>query len=499
MSEDIFVGIDCGTQSTKVIAYNPKSKQILAESSAKHDLISKDDGSREQDAKWWINALQECFIQIPGPIKLKAKAIGVSGQQHGFVPLDKSGNVLHPAKLWCDTSTSTDCTEIHQKVDISDAEFISRFGNLILPGYTASKIRWLKKYQPKLYNQLDCILLPHDYINFYLTGNKVMEYGDASGTGFLNIHTKTWATEILNAIDPERDLRLCLPKLINAQEKAGHLLPEIASILGLPPGILVSSGGGDNMMGAIGTGTVQEGSLTMSLGTSGTLYGYSKTPVIDDEGNLAAFCSSTGGYLPLLCTMNCTVATEEFRSLFNISLKEMDELAIQAPIGSEGVVVLPFFNGERTPNLPNGRACILGLTQTNHNKKNLMRASMESAIFALKTGLESFRKLGFQVSRINLIGGGANSPLWRQMVADVMEVPVALIENAEAAAVGAALQALWCYQIENGQNSQIEKLCEEHVKVKSNLIMPNKSSRHHYVQAFQEYQKYLNALAPLFK
>jgi xylulokinase len=186
----------------------------------------------------------------------------------------------------------------------------------------------------------------------------------------------------------------------------------------------VSAGGGDNMMGAIGTGAVQDGFLTMSLGTSGTLYGYSDSPVVDPAGNLAAFCSSTGGWLPLLCTMNCTVASEQLRELLGMDLAAFNAAANAAPIGSEGVVVLPFFNGERIPNLPNGRASLNGLTAANFKPQNIARAAMEAAIFGMRVGLDSFKALGYQAREIRLIGGGSKSPLWRTIAANVTGLPV---------------------------------------------------------------------------
>ena len=194
------------------------------------------------------------------------------------------------------------------------------------------------------------------------------------------------------------------------------------------------------MMGAVGTGTVADGFLTMSMGTSGTLYGYSDKPIADPANGLSGFCSSTGGWLPLLCTMNCTVATEFVRGLFQMDVKELDGEAAKAPCGSEGVLVMPFFNGERTPNLPNGRASITGLTSANTNRANIARASLESAVFAMRGGLDAFRKLGFQPKEIRLIGGGSKSPLWRQIAADIMNLPIRVPALDEAAALGGAVQ-----------------------------------------------------------
>ncbi len=493
------IGIDNGTQSTKVIFYDFESKTIVASASAAHKLISSNDGTSEQKAEWWIEALENSFSKIDPSIKKTAIAVGVSGQQHGFVPLDKDGNVLYNVKLWCDTSTEDECNEIEDSYGNGE-NLLSEVGNRILPGYTASKILWLKKNHPNLYKKMKHILLPHDYINFYLTGKYSMEYGDASGTGLLNIHNRKWDKDVINALDSERNLTECLPSLIEAHESAGTVSSEASSIFGIPEGIIVSSGGGDNMMGAIGTGATDIGVITMSLGTSGTIYGYSDKPVIDNNGNLAAFCSSNGGYLPLLCTMNCTVATEQIRSLFDLGVKEFDEIAAKAPAGSGGVITLPFFTGERTPNLPNGKGCIVGMDMTNTNKENIFRSSMESAIFGIRLGLESFRNLGFKVKEVRLIGGGANSSVWRQIASDILNLPVVVPVQEEAAALGAAIQALWAKDNEEKKVSDINYLIKEHVSLNSNKsCIPDPESVKIYNEVYKTYNKYVEALTGIFK
>ena len=303
------VGIDLGTQSLKVVFYDFKAREIVASESAALDLYQNDNGAAEQQAHWWLNALTEVMAKIDTNIRNSAVAVGVSGQQHGFVPLGKTGEVLAPVKLWCDTSTVAECDQITSAYG-GPQKCLDEVGNLVLPGYTASKVRWFSNEGGSLYDQLDCIMLPHDYLNYYLTGERCMEAGDASGTGFLNIRDRTWSQEMLSAIDPDRDLSECLPPIRTEAGIMGYIQAEASRKTGLPEGIPVSTGGGDNMMGAIGTGNVSPGKVTMSLGTSGTVYAYSDKPVIDPRGEIAAFCSSTGGWLPLMCTMNCTVTTE---------------------------------------------------------------------------------------------------------------------------------------------------------------------------------------------
>jgi xylulokinase len=493
------IGIDNGTQSTKVVFYDFENKTIIASASAPHDLISANDGTSEQKAEWWIDALEKCFSQIDPGIKKTAVAIGVSGQQHGFVPIDKDGNVLYNVKLWCDTSTAAECDEIENNYGDSE-KLLKEVGNRILPGYTASKILWMKKNYPELYNKMEHILLPHDYINFYLTGKYTMEYGDASGTGLLHIQKRDWDKDVLQALDNERDLSDCLPSLIEAYDASGTVTQQVSSRLGIPEGIIVSSGGGDNMMGAIGTGATDVGVITMSLGTSGTIYGFSDKPIIDKEGNLAAFCSSTGGWLPLLCTMNCTVATEQMRNLFEYGVKEFDEIASNAPAGSEGIITLPFFNGERTPNLPNGKGCIVGMDMTNTKKENIFRSSLESAIYGMRLGLDSFRNLGFEVKEVRLIGGGAKSDLWRQIASDILNLPVVVPVKEEAAALGGSIQALWSLDHSKGRVSDINYLIDTHVELNSGkACTPNLKNVAVYDEVYKKYNKYVESLTEIFK
>jgi xylulokinase len=371
---------------------------------------------------------------------------------------------------------------------------LDRLGNLILPGYTASKIRWLKKNRPKLYAKLDCILLPHDYINFYLTGERCMEMGDASGTGFLDVRERRWSSELLAAIDSERNLAECLPPVRTANEPIGNVLEDIAEELDLPKGIPVSIGGGDNMMGAIGTGNVTQGQMTMSLGTSGTVYSYSDSPVVDPKGNIAAFCSSTGGWMPLLCTMNCTVTTELMRGLFGTNIASFEAQISAAPRGSDGVLTLPFFNGERTPNLPNAKGCIVGLDSQNMNESNLLRSAVEGATYALKFGFDELAGLGVEGREIVLTGGGAGSAKWRQLVADICAVPVTVLNQEEGAAFGAALQAL-----ELVDGGQIQELASDHLtRDEERSCEPRPAAVKFYNDAYSEYQAAVHSAATLY-
>ena len=490
------VGIDLGTQSLKTLFYDFAAGEVVASESAALDLYRDEEGAAEQRAQWWLNALHEALGRIDPAIRASAVALGVSGQQHGFVPLSKSGEVLAPVKLWCDTSTVAECEAIMQAYG-GPQRCLEEVGNLVLPGYTASKIRWFRTAHPRLYEQLDCILLPHDYLNYYLTGERCMEAGDASGTGFLDIRRREWSRGMLAAIDPDRDLAECLPPLSIAARMIGRVRPEVARRTGLPEGLPVATGGGDNMMGAVGTGNVAPGRITMSLGTSGTVYACTDQPVIDPAGEIAGFCSSTGGWLPLVCTMNCTVTTGLVRRLLDEDLAGFEARISSAPPGAGGVVTLPFFDGERTPNLPAAKASIMGLDSLNTRPENLLRSAVEGATFALRYGLDRLAELGVEVSGITLTGGGAGSATWRQIVADVCDAPVTVLRQDDGASFGAALQALWT--LEGGAPEDLPGLVANHLQPNPALCCePDPSAVRCYRGAYGRYQECVAAIRPLY-
>ncbi|GAB3344099.1 xylulokinase [Marilutibacter aestuarii] len=489
-------GIDAGTQSLKVVVYDPAARALVATASEPLDLASGEDGSREQQPADWVAAMHACFDRIDPAVRARIATLAVSGQQHGFVPLDAAGEVLAPAKLWCDTSTSAECSRIMDAVG-GVASTIALAGNPILTGYTASKLPWTKTHRPDAYARLASILLPHDYLNFVLTGQRFCEHGDASGTGWLDVRTRTWSAELLEATDPERDLGTCLPP-IAAPDALFDIDPAAAARLGLPATVQVAVGGGDNMMAAIGTGCVEEGRLAMSLGTSGTLFAYSDTPVVDPTGAWAAFCSSTGGWLPLVCTMNCTLATEQVAKAFGLGVRDADAHLQATPPGADGLVMLPFLNGERTPDLPLGKGVLAGLDTTNLSPAHVFRAAMEGATYSLKYGYDAFVRAGMRFERIVLTGGGSNSAAWRQLVADVFGLPVDVPAQSEGAAFGAALQALWAWGRARGDDTSIAGIARAHVAVDPALsATPDASRSAAYAAAYRRFLQYLDAVTPL--
>ncbi|MET0716784.1 MAG: xylulokinase [Pseudoxanthomonas sp.] len=490
-------GIDAGTQSVKVVVYDDQARRVVAAASAPLDLISGEDGSREQHPQAWVEAVRACFARIDPELRRGVQALAVSGQQHGFVPVDAAGEVLAPAKLWCDTSSSAECVEIMEAVGGAERS-IAIAGNPILAGYTASKLPWTRKHRPEVYERLAKILLPHDYLNFWLTGEAFCEHGDASGTGWLDVRTRQWSPEMLRAIDPDRDLSSCLPPLVST-ESTFSLRADRAEELGLPPGVLVAVGGGDNMMAAIGTGCVVPGRLAMSLGTSGTLFAYSDTPVIDPAGGWAAFCSSTGGWLPLICTMNCTVATETIARLFGFSTRAGDAHIEATSPGADGLTLLPFLNGERTPDLPLGKGVLTGLSPHNASPAHFYRAAMEGATFTLKYGYDAFLAAGMRFDRIVLTGGGATSAAWRQMVADVFGLTVEVPRESEGAAFGAALQALWALSHAQGGTDSLPELVNAHVSTDQALTCsPDPEQVGAYCEPYQRFLDHLSAVQRIY-
>jgi len=493
----LVIGIDVGTQSVKLVAYDPEAHRMVATHSRALALIAREDGTREQHPEWWIDAIRACFAELEPRQRARAAAIGVSGQQHGFVPLDAEGRVLAPAKLWCDTSTQAECEEIMAALG-GPRRCVELAGNPILAGYTASKLPWTRKHRADAYSRLASILLPHDYVNFWLTGERWMECGDASGTGWLDVRTRQWSAPMLAATDAQRDLAALLPTLVDA-DASFEMSAAIAEELGLPRNVRVSAGGGDNMMAAIGTGNVAPGMLGMSLGTSGTLFACADRAAVDDAARWAAFCSSTGGWLPLICTMNCTVATETVAHAFGFSARDADAVLADARPGADGLVMLPFFNGERTPDLPRARAALHGMNLDNFTRANAYRAAMEGATFALRNGFDALQAAGLRFDAIRLTGGGSNSAAWRQMVADVFALPVEVPEQAEGAAFGAALQALWALDRANGGNADITAFAREHVRcAPASAAHPRAACVAAYRDCYQQFLRYLESTKQLY-
>lgn len=489
----IFLGIDCGTQSTKTVALDGETGKIIGSAVQTYDVLpGLPDGHMEQNPATWVQAVDVTVGKVLkdlGNRRKEVAGIGISGQQHGFVPLDKDGQVIRAAKLWCDTSTVEECNLMRQH--FGGAQFlIERTGLDMLPGFTAPKILWLKRHESQNFAKLATVLLPHDYLNYYLTGKFRMEFGDASGTALLNVRTRQWETEILKFIDaalPEK-----MPVVESSCKPVGTLKPELAKLWDLTPNVVISAGGGDNMMGAIGTANVVPGRVTASLGTSGTIYAYSEKPVMDAKGEIAGFCDSTDAWLPLLCAMNVTVATEAVRNLFGWSVAELDSTIEGAPAGANGLLFLPYLQGERTPNLPGGSGVFHGLTMRTMKPALMARAVMEGVTLGLAYGLERMRELGIVPSEIRLTGGASKSAVWRKICADIFNCPVITLAQSEGAALGAAIQVLAAVQTSKSIADWSTQMVQVNPKER---VEPDKKAAAEYVAARKKFSSLTDALA----
>jgi D-xylulose kinase len=437
-----FLGIDCGTQSTKALLVDADTESVLGVGRAAHDIVERADGTREQHPDWWIAALIAAVHEALAEAgHVQVGGIGVSGQQHGLVCLGADDRPVRAAKLWNDTSTVEECALLTEAVGGPDRA-LALTGNLFLAGYTAPKVLWLARHEPDLYATTRRMCLPHDYLNLWLTGAFASEPGDASGTAYFDARTRQYSQPVLAAIDAARDWPTSLPPLVSSLSVVGALRPAAAEALGMPPGTPVSGGGGDNMMAAIGVSAVREGPVVVSLGTSGTAFAYRSEPAVDPQGEAAAFCDSTGAWLPLVCTLNCTVATDWIASLFGLDHDGVELALVASPPGARGLTFLPHLSGERTPNCPTGSGVFAGL-RTEHAPADLVRAVVEGVTFGLRYAFGALERTGVSAEQLTLVGGGAASDGWAQLCADVFQVPVVRPPQTEAAALGGARQARW--------------------------------------------------------
>lgn len=481
-----YIGLDVGTQSTKGVLVDASKRgadAIVARSAEAYDLIGGlPPGAAEQHPHTWRDAVRKVLKELTADGRRdRVAGIGVSGQQHGLVTLDEKDEVVRPAKLWCDTTTA------------AESEDISRQGRWSVPtGYTLPKLLWMKRNEPENFAKVRSVLLPHDYINFLLTGKKFMEAGDASGSGAFDPESRCYDEAILQWLDPRA--RSFFPELVAADRPSGSVSAKAAEFFGLPEGAIVSPGGGDNMMSAIGSGATKPGATVLSLGTSGTAFAYSSRPVVDPEGLVAAFCDSTGAWMPLLCTMNVTGVTEEVRNAFGLGHEEATRLAEAVPAGCDGVVFLPYLQGERVPNLPHATGAIVGLRPGCLGAGHLFRAAMEGATLGLVSGVERMKRLGLEVNAVRVVGGGSKNPLWRQIIADSLGVPVEVLAEPESAALGGAIQAMWVQRRAAGEDVSADDVASNFVSVAPGRTEPNPANADVYRQRLATLEQHTRAL-----
>lgn len=439
-ARSLFLGLDVGTQGVKALIVDAATTAVVARAAEPLTLLAGlPPGHAEQHPQQWLDAVTRAVQRAVAAVDVRRIAgIGVSGQQHGCVVLDEEGVVVRPAKLWCDTATAAEARELGE-----------RLGRAVPAGFTASKVLWLARHEPANWARVRRVLLPHDYVNLWLTGEASMEAGDASGTGWFDPVARAFDPAAMRAIDPR--LAGLLPPIRAAGALAGELTAATGAVLGLPAGTPVATGGGDNMLSAIGSGATAPGVVVVSLGTSGTVFTRASAPVVDPAGRIAAFCSSDGAWLPLLCVMNLTGVTEEVAALSGRGHDALTAAAGAVPPGAGGLLWLPFLVGERVPDLPEASGTLLGVRPGTLRPGHLYRAALEGTSLNLGFGVDCLRALGIAVDELRVTGGAARNPLWRQVLADVLGAPVRLLEETESAALGAALQASWCVRRAAGE------------------------------------------------
>ncbi len=425
----LVAGVDCSTQSTKVIVIDVDTGEQLALGRAQH-TVSGTGGARETHPDVWWEALRAALAETG--LSAEIAAVSVGGQQHGLVCLDSAGRPLRPSMLWNDTRSASDA------VDLLDAlggpgVWASRIGVVPVASFTASKWAWVRRREPQIAAATRAIRLPHDYLTELLSGEGATDRGDASGTAWWSTDTQSYSPEVLSLPQIALPVEM-LPRVLGPKEAAGKVTAAASEATGLPAGALVGPGTGDNMAAALGLG-VRPGVPVLSLGTSGTVYMVSTTRSADSTGDVAGFADATGRFLPLACTLNCTLAVDKTAVWLGLEREAV------AP--SRGVVALPYFDGERTPNVPDAAAAIFGLRHTTEPGSILM-ATYEGAVAGLLDALDTIDVSSSGVdgsAPLVLIGGGARGEIWRQVVRRLSGRAVSVPEATEFVAIGAAVQA----------------------------------------------------------
>lgn len=472
------VGVDVGTSGTKAVLVD-ESGAVVASATFEYSIYSEKPLWSEQDPEDWWRASVSAVRAVVAGADVDASdisGIGLTGQMHGLVMLDKDHAVIRRAILWNDQRTALECDDIEHAVGGRE-ELIRLVKNPALTGFTAPKILWVRKNEPDLYDKARAFLLPKDYIRFRMTGEFATDVSDASGMLLLNIEKRDWCSELLDALQIDRAL---LPSLYEGPEETGRLTKVAAELLGLKPGIPVAAGGGDQAAGAVGNGIVRSGAVSATIGTSGVVFAHSDTPSTDPEGRLHTFCHAVPGKWHLMGVV--LSAGGSFQWFRNILCAEESSLAARlgvdpyelitqqagvAPVGSEGLIFLPYLTGERTPHAdPFARGAFIGLT-TRHSKCHLARSIMEGATLAMRDSLEIIRGLGVPVTEIRVSGGGARSSFWRSIQADIYGNDVVTVSASEGPAFGAALLA----GVMTGAWQSVESACDASIAVTDTTVM----------------------------
>jgi len=489
-----FLGIDTSTTGSKAILID-ESGQICAAASAPHTLQTPKPLWSEQDPSQWWRAVVDsthAVVEQAGLDRDSIVAIGLTGQMHGLVLLDEAGEVLRPAILWNDQRTQRQCDEIHAR--IGKEKFIQITGNVALAGFTAPKILWVAENEPELYARARHILLPKDFIRYKLTGEMAMDQADGAGTVLMDLKTRQWSPEILKALDIPANW---MPELYEGPQITGTVTQEAAEQTGLPAGIPVVAGGGDQAAQAVGVGAVHEGIVALTLGTSGVVFATTDSPFIEPEGRLHAFCHAVPGRWHLMGVMlSAAGSLRWYRDTIapTMDYEQLLEPAAEIDPGADGLVFLPYLTGERTPHPdPLARGAFVGLT-VRHSLPHLTRAVLEGVAFGLRDSFELMKNAGLaEIDQVRVSGGGAKSPLWQQILADVFGSELVTVNTSEGAAFGAALLA----GAGAGHWPSVEAACQETIRI-TGRVTPNVEVAQRYEDVYKIYRGLYPALKPSF-
>ncbi len=492
------LGIDIGTSGTKTILCDDKGR-IAAEATVEYPVYSPKPGWSEQDpSDWWKGTVKSVRQALKaGKIKgSEIAGIGLSGQMHGSVFLDKKGNVIRKALLWNDQRTQKECDEIVQKAGGLSA-LLKMVANPAFTGFTAPKILWLRNNEKKNFDRVKKVLLPKDYIRFLLTGEYASEVSDASGTLLLDVSKRTWSKTLMSKLQLDPDI---MPPVFESTVVSGRVSREAATVLGIPVGTPVAGGGGDQAMGAVGNGIVKKGVVSSMMGTSGVVFAYTDKMETEPQGRIHTFCHavpgvwhmmscmlSAGGMLQwfrnALCAEEVAAAKKQKIDPYEI----MTAMAAKAPLGAEGLYCLPYLTGERTPHAdPYARGCFIGLTPR-HDKAMLIRSVIEGITFGMRDSLDIMRGMGVKASEIRLSGGGAKSKFWSQIHADVYGVDCCVTNSTAGSAYGAMITG----GVGAGVWKSIPEACDATIKIVSKIKKDTKQSK--------EYDKVYKLFGPLYE
>jgi xylulokinase len=477
----VLLGLDVGTGGARAVAVD-ESGEVVAEASSEYPLHSPYPGWSEQNPEDWWEGAREALGKVAaevGEAGNEVVGLGLTGQMHGSVFLDSSDQVIRPALLWNDQRTEAQCEEIKEAV--GEERLIQIAGNPAITGFQAPKILWLRDEEPENYSRVARVLLPKDYIRLRLTGEYATDASDAAGSLLLDVKERDWSLEILDAIEVPPEW---MPNVQEGPESTGELRDEVAEELGLPAGIPVAAGAGDNAAAAVGTGIVAPGLLSSSVGTSGVLFAHTEGFTPDPSGRIHAFCHAVPGKYHLMgVTLSAGGSLQWWRDTTGASYEELVETASRVPPGAEGLLFLPYLSGERTPYLdPRARGAFFGLT-ARHGVPHMTRAVMEGVVFSLKDSFEILGGLDVRVEQVRATGGGARSALWRELQADVYGVPIHRTSADEGPAHGAALLS----GVAAGVYSDMDEACST-VRLRAEVAEPDSERTRVYEEHYEIYR-----------